>query len=157
MIVYNIIWIPGKIPSLNELIGSRGSVNRKPTGIINRGKKRNTFQFNKYNEMKQDWTQKICNVINAGKYMIVENCYFSYLIVEKTKKRDPSNLGSAAVKFAEDALIKCGLISGDGWTVVLGITYYWVHKKLSDAGILVCMSSQPVSKEQMLKLLETNV
>jgi hypothetical protein len=152
MKVFNVFWVPGKIPSLNELIYSKSSTSRKPQGIITIGKKKNTFVFNKYNQMKQEWTLKISTVVNRSKFNIVSSCYFSYLIIEKTKKRDPSNLGAAAIKFFEDSLVYCGVIENDGWKCVLGINYYWEHLKLMDPGVLLCMSDSELTKLQMMDL-----
>ncbi len=149
MIVYNQFWIPGKVPSLNELNTSRGVQSPASNSIIRRSgtvAKKSGYRFNMYNEIKQDWSKKVCGVVKKTEHKKVESCYYTYLIIEKTRKRDPSNICASAIKFIEDGLMKAGVISNDGWDNVLGINSYWIHEKAAQAGICVFMASEPLSK-----------
>lgn len=147
MIIYNTFFFPGKVPSMNELIGFKAiTAPMKKTWLVHAGKKIGTFKFNKYNEVKQDWKQKVVKVVREVGYTPVEACYFSYLVVEKTRKRDPSNVAASSVKFIEDGLIEAGVIPNDGWDNVLGINTYWTLERKGEAGVRLIMASEPCEK-----------
>lgn len=157
--IYNTFWIPGKIPSFNELVDWK-SIGKKPTSgiILMRGKKKGSYQFNLYNEVKQNWKVKTCSEVIEQGFQVVVSSYFTYLFVEKTRNRDPSNFCAAGIKFIEDGLILAGCIPNDGWDNVLGISQFWTHDKEHQQGILVVMSDQPIPKPEMMLLLkEKNV
>lgn len=141
MRVYNKFFFEGKIPSLNELVDFKASVSpMKRTWLVHSGKKPGTYRFNKYNQVKQDWSKKVETVVAQEGFETVEACYFTYIVVEKTRKRDPSNICSSSAKLIEDGLIKAGVIPNDGWNNVLGICNYWVHEPKGTAGVLVLMT-----------------
>jgi hypothetical protein len=145
--IHNVFWIPGKIPSFNELVDWK-SIGKKPTSgiILMRGKKRGSYQFNRYNEVKQNWKAKTCSEVIEQGFQVVLSSYFTYLFVEKTRK------------FVEDGLILAGCMPNDGWDNVLGISQFWMHDKEHQQGILVAMAESPVPKGHMEKLLkEKNV
>lgn len=81
---------------------------------------------------------------------MVHHAYFHYLIIEKTKKRDPSNICSAGIKFIEDGLVKAGVIPSDGWKNVLGIRQHWHHEPDCEAGIYVLMSDVRIDEEKLI-------
>jgi hypothetical protein len=152
--IFNMFFIEGKIPSFNELVFARAIQSpqklswllAKPT----KGKKKKTgYAFNEYNKIKQDWTQKVSAAVKAQGFIPVKACYFHYLIIENTVKRDPSNIVSAAIKFCEDALMKCKVIENDGWKNVLGIRPYWILDRESTAGIFLVMASEPLCQNSI--------
>ena len=51
--------------------------------------------------------------------------FIEYHWFEKNKKRDPSNVAGAGIKFIEDAMIKAGTINNDGWNNIAGFTSYF--------------------------------
>jgi hypothetical protein len=141
MKVYNQFWFPGKVPSMNELLDGKANARQmKKTWLVHKGKKPGQFKFNKYNQIKQDWTQKVVNVVKSTGFCPTEASYFCYLVVEKTRKRDPSNVFSSACKFIEDGLMEAGVIPNDGWNNVLGIATYIKHEPLGEAGVYLVMS-----------------
>jgi hypothetical protein len=157
--IYNIFWIPGKIPSFNELVDWK-SIGKKPTSgiILMRGKKKGSYQFNRYNEVKQNWKAKTCSEVIDQGFQVVNKCHFNYLFVEKNRRRDPSNFCAAGIKFVEDGLVLAGCIANDGWDNVLGISQYWVHDKEHQQGIFVVMAACSITKtELMMMLKEKNV
>jgi len=50
---------------------------------------------------------------------IVERCTIKFVWVEKDKRRDLDNIAFAK-KFILDALVKNGILKGDGWSCVTG-------------------------------------
>ena len=153
--IYNTFWIPGKVPSMNDLLRAKSSTPPQRFNIIRfKGQKRNNnFVYNQYNEIKQNWSNQTIRVCKDTQWIPVESCYFNYLICEKNKKRDPSNICSSAIKFIEDGLQKAGVIPNDGWNNVLGISNYWSITNYG-LGIFVILSDDIVSKESMLWNLE---
>lgn len=148
MIKYNEFWFPGKVPSMNELVDFKGSQSpMKKTWLVHAGNKPGTYRFNKYNQVKQEWKQKVVTTVKQVGFNSVEACYFTYLVVEKTRKRDPSNFSSSAVKFIEDGLTEAGVIPNDGWDNVLGISTYWKLDRKGDAGVFLLMTDSCVSRE----------
>ena len=53
--------------------------------------------------------------------------FIEYHWYEKDKRRDPSNISGAGIKFIEDAMIKAGLIDNDGWNNIAGfVSYFYI-------------------------------
>ncbi len=150
--IYNTFWFPWKVPSLNELNSFRAI--QAPTVksmIVYSGKKKKTYQYNLYNEVKQKWSTKVCGIVKKEGFKQVDSCYFNYLVVEKTLKRDPSNICASSIKFIEDGLIKAGVIPNDGWNNVLGINPQWVLDRKSDNGVFLLMSTDLVKLEDLAR------
>lgn len=153
--IYNTFWIPGKVPSLNQLMDFKAVTKRSTPGIImRRGKSAGTYKFNKYNEVKKQWAETVRLAVIQQGFKDVVSCYFTYLFVEENKKRDPSNFCSAGVKFIEDGIVLAGVMPNDGWGNVLGISNYWTQDK-DNVGILVAMSDDSLDRLDMLDLLKT--
>jgi len=141
MIIYNQFWFPGKVPSMNELIDFKSTCSpMKKTWLVRKGDKPGTNRYNKYNSVKQDWKAKVVKVVKEVGHTTVTACYFAYMVVEKTRKRDPSNIAASSVKFIEDGLTEAGVIPNDGWDNVLGINTYWRLERKGEAGVFVVMS-----------------
>jgi hypothetical protein len=152
-VVHNAFFVPGKVPSLNDLLEARGAIapvirslimRRKPGKAKSRG-----ARFDLYNDIKQDWKRRTIDALGTP-YIRVRSAHFSYLVVEETLKRDPSNICSAAVKFIEDGLVEAGVIPNDGWDNVLGIRVHWVHRKGRDPGVYVVMTDSAMTEEQLV-------
>ena len=152
-VIHNAFFVPGKVPSLNDLLEARGAVapvirsiimRQKPTKAKSRG-----HRFDLYNDIKQDWKQRTVAALGTP-FVRVEACYFGYVIVEETLKRDPSNICSAAIKFIEDGLVEAGAISNDGWKQVLGIRMVCIHRVGRPPGVYVVMSNHPIDEGQLI-------
>lgn len=152
-VFHNAFWIPGKVPSLNELLDAKSKKQPILRSIIMRQKpqkgKQRGARFDVYNEIKQDWKQRTIRALGEP-FVRVQSAYFGYLIVEETLKRDPSNICSAAVKFIEDGLVAAGAIPNDGWNEVLGIGVHWIHRKGRDPGVYVTMTDRELSKRRLV-------
>lgn len=153
-VIFNQFFFPGKVPSLNDLNAFRAIQSPVTTSIIRRRKaetKRSFGRFNLYNQVKQEWSKKVIGCVKKQGYKSVHHAYFSYLIVERSRKRDPSNICAAGIKFIEDGLIKAGVIPNDGWENVLGINVHWIHEKHSEAGIYMLMTDVRVEESYLVE------
>src|SRR5512139_442853 len=99
------LWIPARMPGLNELVGENPYV---------------------YNKAKQKWSHVIGILARAQRFEPVTSpAHFVYEFVEPDRKRDPSNFCFAAAKFIEDALQVAGLLKNDGWKHVSSFAFTW--------------------------------
>lgn len=111
------LWIPGRIPGLNEII--EASVASGPVDA--RGKRSSSYRRD-----KKALTATIDILVGWQKVKPMAAGYFTYLFCEPNRRRDPSNFVAGGVKVIEDALRKAGVIPGDGWNVVRGYAPYWI-------------------------------
>lgn len=136
---------------MNELVEAKGVMGkRKHTWIPIGSKKKSTYQFNQYNQIKQDWSSRVCLHVKRKGFTPVESCFFHYFVVENTIKRDPSNIFASSVKFIEDGLQEAGVIPNDGWKNVLGIQCYHHLDREEDCGVLCVMANDRISYNGML-------
>lgn len=155
LIIYNKFLFPWRVPSMNELVFMKGT-GGKISWLLTPGKtKRNASQFNMYNQLKQDWSRKICSHVTKVGFNTCKEAYFHYLLVEPNVKRDPSNIAAAAAKFIEDGLIKAGVIENDGWKQVLGLMPYWILDRDSSGTVYLVMANQPLSKNAIISYYNT--
>jgi len=132
------MYLVGRLPGLNDILAGSASASRG---------------WSSYNALKQKWTGDIGLVARTSGLAPLGSGYFSYLFVEPTSRRDPSNVVSGGVKIIEDALQKAGLLPGDDWRYVLGFIGHWTLNK-GRAGCLVCWSpDEMLTKPAMLALL----
>lgn len=133
-----ILWIPGRLPGLNELLSGQSSASRG---------------WSAYNSQKQAWAASIAALADSSGITPLGAGYFTYLFVEQNQKRDPSNIVAGGVKILEDAFVKAGILENDGWSQILGFVGYWT--KSDRAGCLVHwdLYNMP-SKQGMLQLLK---
>lgn len=100
------------MPTLNDLFRARGIA-------YGNAKKRSDG----YAEKKKAWAQIVR--VRARNIKPVTRCTLSYRFIEANKRRDPDNVASAAMKLINDGLVKCGVLPGDGWGFIRGITLTW--------------------------------
>jgi len=159
-VIHNAFFIPGKVPSLNELLDARASQRPTIRSLIMREKpqkgKQRGAQFSKYHEIKKDWEARTIRALGTP-FIRVPSCYFGYVVVEETLKRDPSNICSAAVKFIEDGLVLAGVIPNDGWDQVLGIRVTWIHRKGQEPGVYVVMSDTLLPESTLIAEYEDHL
>lgn len=156
-VVHNSFFVPGKVPSLNELLEAKGTGGSSLRSIIMRrspskGKQRGA-RFDLYNDIKKDWMRRTTAALPAA-FQRVDSAYFGYVIVEETLKRDPSNVCSAAIKFIEDGLVKAKVMPNDGWKNVLGIRMAVIHRPGREAGVFVCMSDARLDEDELVHRYE---
>lgn len=104
------IWIPGEMPSLNEIIGSA---------------KRHWAQ---YSSTKRKYTGRVvraCKRVKPVEEQVIVHCHWQV----KDRRKDPDNIGSG-IKYVLDGLVKAGVLPDDGWRQVKAIHHtFEVNKK----------------------------
>ena len=101
-------WIPGKLPSLNELIGAA-----KGFGGAGYG----------YAKLKRQWTDACALRIRAAgvpKGFVRVNLAFRW--VEPNRKRDLDNIAAGGRKLITDSLVHAGVLPNDGWAQIAGFS-----------------------------------
>lgn len=104
------LWIPGKLPGMNEMIGAAKGM--KGRGTL-------------YSNMKREWTDRVCmlakeaGIDKPGPFQ--GRVIISFRWFEESRRRDIDNV-AAAKKFVIDGLVKAGVISSDGWRGVQSFT-----------------------------------
>jgi hypothetical protein len=126
--------IPGRLPGLNELLDARANV-------VQRG--RNGARWNKYSDLKRQVSEKIALLARAQEFNFIKGGFFSYLFIEKDRRRDPSNFVSAGLKIIEDALQMAGLLAGDGWNEVDAFDATW--KVGLNPGVILLVASGAIN------------
>ena len=132
------LWLPLRLPGLNELLNSRANIFGSSKGATCR--RRRSQLANEYSKLKKA-TERDIGIL-ARAMPPIGRGFWTYLFVEPNRRRDPSNVASGAVKLIEDALQKEGKLENDGWGHVLGIQLYWeVGPRY---GVLVAVSEADV-------------
>lgn len=151
-VIHNAFFVPGKVPSLNELLDARGRSTPRVASIIMRHLpkkgKAPGIRHDAYNDIKQEWKRRTIGAIGAP-FVRVKHAYFGYVIIESERRRDPSNICATAIKFIEDGIVEAGVMPNDGWGNVLGIRVHWLHREKHRPGIYVVMSDVRLTEEQL--------
>lgn len=129
------IWIPGPMPNLNDVIAASASYDRNP---MRRGRRR----WSQYNELKQAWSREILIYARRRNLAPVTTSTFTFVFAEKNRQRDPDGFISGGMKIIFDGLQDCRLISNDGWAEVQEIRTYWLVDK-DHPGVLLIMTKDP--------------
>lgn len=140
------LWIPFKLPGMNEIVGSskasgvyhyKAHLNGVPDGKRGRGK---------YGRVKRGLEDAIILIAKTS-IRPVKLARFSFLWVEADRRRDPDNIHAGA-KIVFDALIRARIIPGDGWSyIVPPIIHDWkllkevLRPDINSEGVLVTINS----------------
>jgi hypothetical protein len=137
------------MPDLNELIRQRGVRFRSGKRTRATPAQVQTYDPNGYQALKKRWMECVGTLARARGFSVPPGCWaFTYLFVDATKRRDPSNISSGARKFVEDGLVKAKLMDGDGWGTVHEIHDFF-HRGEPE-GILLSVSEAMVPEQEML-------
>lgn len=110
------LWIPGKLPSLNQLIF---------TDVRSRIK------------VQKAWVDPIALLAKAAKLSTIKNkVYLSYIHKKAEFRGDPSNWAAGAAKVIEDGLVKAGVLPDDSFKYIDGFQHEFKLEKLKP-GVLV--------------------
>jgi len=94
------LWIPARLPGLNELIAAAKSGHGKG---------------NAYARLKDNWTTTIAVLSSRARLQPMTGAVrLSFLWVEKDKRRDPDNVAGGGRKLILDGLVKAGVLTDDG-------------------------------------------
>ena len=125
----SMLWVPGPLPSLNQLLDERA-----------RSFRRGAKLWNGYSDLKRVWEERILVQARVQGFRPLRSGDFCYTFCEPDRRRDPSNVSSGALKLIEDALVKAELLINDGWASV---------KKLE-----VCFEVDPKEPGVFLEVLD---
>ncbi len=123
------LWIPGRMPGMNEIIHWSASRYR-----------------GEYNKHKKKWQGLIRTLAVRVLKPWPDGAHFHYELVEPNRKRDPSNACAGAQKFIEDALVQAGLLPNDGWKHVLSVRHSWrVHATVYGVRVVLSDTAEEAS------------
>lgn len=99
------LMIPGRLPGLNEYIKAE------------RGNRQAAAKLKRETEVLIGWCiRQQLRGVSFGKPVVMR-----YRWIEPNRMRDKDNVAFAR-KFVQDALVKAGVLHGDGWTWIEGFT-----------------------------------
>lgn len=133
-----ILWIVGRVPSLNELLDAKAK---------QRGK------WNRYNDIKANWASQVKLAAVLKRIGLQPPGCGTFLFCEPDQRRDPDNVVGAGVKLLLDSLVAADVLGGDGWHDNLGFCGYWTLTP-GRAGCLIHWGDEILTKPEMLALLE---
>jgi hypothetical protein len=98
------LWIPGKMPGLNELIAAaKGSGGRGA----------------RYAKLKRQWTTTVWALaLKARLPAFPGRVSLRFEWLERDKRRDPDNVAAGGRKLILDGLVTAGVLRGDGWKFI---------------------------------------
>lgn len=125
-----LLWIPGPLPSLNDLLAAHGA------GGGGAG--------NHYARLKRKWTDDIALLARAGRLRPVACGMFRFSWRERNRQRDPDNVAAGGRKLILDGLVRAGVLANDGWDEVAGFVDAWeVSPK---PGVLVAVETVVIDR-----------
>ncbi len=87
--------------------------------------------------MKNEMMDKIGLYIIQARLKPVKEAYIEFQWNERGKKRDPDNI-ACGKKFILDALVKSGILKGDGWKQIQGFhDTFMVNKRQEGVGVII--------------------
>jgi hypothetical protein len=121
------LWVPGKLPGLNELIGAA-----KGAGGTGRA----------YSRLKRNWTEAVWALAKAARlapYDPGARVYMGFVWYEADRRRDMDNIAAGGRKLILDGLVKAGVLATDGWGGVAGWTDSFEVVSVRDIGVRIQM------------------
>lgn len=116
------LWIPRRAPNLNDLLRAK-------------------HNDNGYSRLKRGWADTVALVaLRRGPQPSLGPCSVHFELVEPDKRRDPDNIAAAASKLILDGLVKAGVLEGDGWAHIRGLSFSWRVGK--PAGVRVVLTPE---------------
>lgn len=121
--------------SLNDMLSMKAR-SAAARGRRKRGKG-NYRSYDMYASEKREWDKKVA----ALQLPAVGSAYIHIHVVEPNERRDPDGFLAGATKFTLDSLVNDGVLDGDGWKGVLGLSYGWSSSKNADeVGVYVTLN-----------------
>jgi len=103
------LWIPRRAPNLNDLIRAHAQ------------------HPHVYDRIKKSWADTVALVAAPRCIASLRGvpCSVHFELIEKDSRRDPDNIAAGAAKLILDGLVKAGVIEGDGWKHISGLSFSW--------------------------------
>lgn len=118
--------IPGTLPGLNEYIREERT-NRHRAAALKRNVEKTIMAQAR---------------IQLGPLRIQRPVMLHYLWIEPNKRRDHDNVAFAQ-KFVQDALVRAGVLQGDGWRHVAGFSHEFFAQKEKPRLVLTIEEMEP--------------
>lgn len=113
------LWIPGKLPSLNQLIF---------TDVRSRIK------------VQKAWVDPIALIAKAAKLKTISaKVFIHYTHVRVEFRGDPSNWAAGAAKVIEDGLVQAGILPDDSFKYVAGFDHVFILDKTTKPGVKIIL------------------
>jgi hypothetical protein len=138
--VTQFLWVPGKLPGLNDILDDKG--------VVFKHRGASPKRFDRYAKRKSAWAEKIRLLALQQRFARVDFGAFTYLFVEAERRRDPSNVIAGGVKLIEDALQEAELLAGDGWANVTAIAPFWMIG--NPPGVLVAVGETALARAELV-------
>lgn len=118
------LWIPRRAPNLNDLIRAHGR------------------HHHAYDKLKKSWAELVELRCISSCTPMVGRCSVHFELVEENTRRDPDNIAAGTAKLVLDGLVKAGVLEGDGWKHVAGLSFSW--RVGNPAGVRVVLTEAEV-------------
>jgi hypothetical protein len=106
-------WVPGPLPSQNDMIAAAKGFRGRGIG---------------YSTMKKLWTLEAARAAQRAGLPLIARGRFTLIWHGESQRRDPDNI-SAGIKFILDGLVVAGILENDGWAQVSSIAHEFVLDK----------------------------
>jgi Holliday junction resolvase RusA-like endonuclease len=100
------LWIPRRAPNLNDLIRAHGQ------------------HHHVYDRLKKSWADTVA-LVKRSYVTPIRRCSVHFELVEENTRRDPDNIAAGTAKLVLDGLVKAGVLEGDGWKHIAGLSFSW--------------------------------
>ena len=140
-----VLWIPGKMPNLNDIITAKLHV-FVPPALRSRPFMPAKLP-NAYNDLKKRWHGIIDRLCTEQNFDCPPCGYFNFLCVEENTRRDKDGVGAGAQKIIQDALVARSSLYNDGWKVVLDYRHFF-HVDQKNGVYLVITEDDCMTKAQ---------
>lgn len=137
--IHTRLWVPGALPSLNDLLDAQRRVRRGKATLYTQLKARATAHVELH-----------CRA-QLHRRMTLPPACFTALVVTAHRRRDPDNLLSGAIKMLLDGLVRAGALANDGWKQVLGVGGYVATG--DEPGALLVAADSLLPRSRMLELV----
>lgn len=141
-----VLWIPGKMPNLNDIITAKLHVFVPPAL---RGQPFMPSKLpNEYNNLKKRWHAIIDRLCTEQDFDCPPCGYFNFVCVEENKRRDKDGVGAGAQKFIQDALVARGSLINDGWKSILDYRHFFHVDPEKNGVYLIVTDARCLTDEQ---------
>jgi hypothetical protein len=123
-----VLWVPGPLPSLNQLLAGRSGGAHNP-----------------YAAIKKKWTADIAILAKAAKLRPMTAARLRFVWHEKHKRRNPDNFVAGGRKLVLDGLVTAGVLPNDGWAEIVGFVDLWLVS--ATPGVMVYLHPHDPSTE----------
>lgn len=141
-----VLWIPGKLPGMNDMIRAKLNVFIPP--------QMRSAAFvpaalpNEWNNIKKRWEGIIDRLCTEQEFLCPPSGYFTYLCIEDSRRRNKDNVGACAQKIIQDALVKRGSLANDGWSEILDYRHFFAVDPQKNGVYLIVTDKRCLNEQE---------